>query len=335
MSDKRVDTVRLQEMSRAYTRSATLFAAIELDLFSHIADGNDTLPSLATVLGISHLNAERLTTMCVSCSLLERSGDKLRNTPDVARFLVKGEPGYAGPWMRFTKPDWNDWGNLSAHLSDQTPPAQTGMYESFTIDDARRYHEATYSIGMGAGRRFARQVDLGGRRRLLDLGGGSGAYSIAATRANPRLSAIVFDLPPVTVVTAEYISEHDLSNRISTRAGDFTRDPFPEDVDTVIMASNLPQYGPDLIRLVIKKAFDVLLPGGEMHLVGEMLDDDRTGPLDAAIWGLSEALANSTGLAHSRADCVGYFRATGFADVRVIEFIPGVLARVTGIKPKA
>ncbi|MDC0238367.1 hypothetical protein OAL49_07865, partial [Gammaproteobacteria bacterium] len=66
--------------------------------------------------------------------------------------------------------------------------------------------------------------------------------------------------------------------------------------------------------------------------VGEMLDDDRMGPADAAIWGLAEALANSTGHAHTRAECIGYFENAGFVKVQEHEFIPGVLARVSGIK---
>ena len=99
------------------------------------------------------------------------------------------------------------------------------------------------------------------------------------------------------------------------------------------MASNLPQYNREIIQAVITKAYDALLPGGEMHLIGEMLDDDREGPLDAAIWGLMESLSNSTGMTHTRADCIGYFNQAGFTGTRVDEFIPGILARVSGVKP--
>jgi len=99
------------------------------------------------------------------------------------------------------------------------------------------------------------------------------------------------------------------------------------------MASNLPQYNRQIIGQVIQKTFDALLPGGEMHLIGEMLDDDRTGPLDAAIWGLYEVMSNSTGIAHSKADCVSYFEQAGFRFVSVSEFIPGILVRVSGTKP--
>jgi hypothetical protein len=97
----------------------------------------------------------------------------------------------------------------------------------------------------------------------------------------------------------------------------------------------LPTYGREIIQSVVTKAFNALEAGAEMHLVGEMLDDDRMGPNDAALWGLSEALSNSTGMAHTRADCVAYFVAAGFVDVQVHEFIPGILTRVCGTKSSA
>ena len=98
------------------------------------------------------------------------------------------------------------------------------------------------------------------------------------------------------------------------------------------MASNLPQYNREIIGNVIRKAHDALLPGGEMHLIGEMLDDDRTGPMDAALWGLYEVLSNSTGMTHTRADCVAYFEAAGFSSIEVTDFIPGILVRVSGTR---
>jgi len=99
-----------------------------------------------------------------------------------------------------------------------------------------------------------------------------------------------------------------------------------------VMASNLPQYEPDLIRLVVGKAFAALVPGGEMHLIGETLHDDRRGPLSAALWGLNEAIQHSTGLAHTESEVKGYLSGAGFADVAVHPFVPGVLSRIAGRK---
>ncbi|MEZ5727412.1 MAG: methyltransferase [Burkholderiaceae bacterium] len=152
-------------------------------------------------------------------------------------------------------------------------------------------------------------------------------------RAYPQLTATVLDLPPVVEVAREFIAENGVADKVEARAGDFTRDAFPTDADVVIMASNLPMYGREMIAHVIAKAFDALLPGGEMHLIGETLDDDRRGPIGPAYWGLGQAIDETQGLAHSEADCVGYFEAAGFTDVAVHAFIPGSLSRIRGIKP--
>jgi hypothetical protein len=101
----------------------------------------------------------------------------------------------------------------------------------------------------------------------------------------------------------------------------------------MIMASNLPQYSREIIQAVIARAFAALAPGGEMHLIGEMLDAARSGPRDPALWGLAEALWGSTGVAHSVDECGDYFARAGFQDVAAHEFVPGVLTRLTGTRP--
>lgn len=328
-----VDTVRLQDLVKGFWESATLMAAVELGLFTAIDSGADSIDKVAAALDIEPVNAERLMTACAALGLLERSGDSFRNPPDVDRFLVEGRPSYAGPWMLFSKPRWADWGKLSEHLRRKGKGKRLGMYVEFTIDDARRYHEATYSIGMGAARRFHRQVDLSGRRRIMDLGGGSGCYCIVAATRYPELSAVVLDLAPVVAVTRQFIADHGVGDRVTAEACDFTSDPLPDDCDVALMASNLPQYDEAIIQGVVRRVYDALLPGGEFHLIGEMLDDDRAGPVGPALWGLSEAISCSTCKAHARADCVAYLRNAGFEKVEVHDFIPRTLARVVGTKP--
>ena len=335
MSEKtpaRVDSVRLQNLTRAFMGSASIFAALDLELFTAVSAGDNTTGKFARRANISEVNADRLMTMCASQGLLYWVDDHYENADDTQRFLVKGERSYAGAWLTFTRPSWSDWGKLTEKLQNSEPAKVIGGYEGMTVEYARTYHEATASIGFGAGRRFVKQVDLSKRKKMMDLGGGSGAYSIVAAQAHPKLKAVVFDLPPVAVITGEYIAKYDVADQVSAQGGDFTKDDFPEGCDVAIMASNLPQYNREIINQVIQKAYDALLPGGEMHLIGEMLDDDRQGPTDAAIWGLFEVMSNSTGIAHTRADCVSYFERAGFTDVQVNDFIPGTLARTSGRK---
>ncbi len=331
---KRPDTVRLQRISKAFWESAALMSAVELGAFSAIANGDNTLPAAAAAMQIEPLNAERLLTALVAMDLLTRDGDTFLNADDVDRFLVAGKPTYAGPWMLFGKPRWQEWGKLTDHLRLREEDQRLlGMYDNtFTVERAREYHAATYSIGMGAARRFHRQVDLSGRRKVMDLGGGSGCYCIVAALKHPGLKAEILDLPPVVVVTREYIEENAVTDAVIATECDFTRDPLPEDADVAIMASNLPQYSRAIVTDVVQRVHDALLPGGEFHLIGEMIDADGRGPLAPALWGLSEAVSRSTGLAHSITDCTGYLAAAGFDNISVEEFIPATLTRVTGFK---
>lgn len=333
-TDKRPDTVRLQGIAKAFWESAALMSAVELGAFTAIAGGADTIDKAAHAMGIEPVNAERLLTALTAMDLVRRSGETFANADDVQRFLVEGSPSYAGPWMLFGKPRWEQWGKLTEHLQVKASDQRIlGMYDdTFTVERARSYHEATYSIGMGAARRFHRQVDLSGRKKIMDLGGGSGCYCIVAAQTHPDIKAEVLDLPPVVEVTREYIAENEVSDAVEANPCDFTKDPLPEDADVAIMASNLPQYSREIVTGIVQRVHDALLPGGEFHLIGEMLDADGCGPLPPALWGLAEAVSHSTGLAHSTADCVGYLEQAGFVDIEAIEFIPQTLTRVCGYK---
>ncbi|MHA1114424.1 MAG: methyltransferase [Alphaproteobacteria bacterium] len=337
MAKEKPDTVRLQGLAHAYWDTAVLNAAIELGLFTRVSEGADTVDKIAAALDIEPLNAHRLTTACATLDLLRHQpGGRFANAPDIDRFLVEGKPGYAAPWLDFTRKvfdDWPKWNRLADYLRRKGPPQKLAMYQDFGVEDARAYHEATYSIGLGAGRRFVHQVDLSKRRKILDLGGGSGCYCIAACTEHPHLRATVLDLPPVTEVAREFIAKHDLSARIDTLAGDFNETPFPTDADVTIMASNIPHFDRETMFALARKAFDALLPGGEMHIIGEILDDDGKGPVSSAMWALEEALYGGGGTPHSRAETREYLSAAGFVDVTDADFIPETLARVSGTKP--
>ena len=182
--EPRPDTVRLQKISKAFWESAALMSAVELGAFTAIAQGHNTIVAAAKAMDIEPINAERLLVALTAMELILRDGDTFSNSTDVERFLVEGEPSYAGPWMLFGKPRWQGWGELTERLKvREDEQRRLGMYdETFTVDRAREYHKATYSIGMGAARRFHKQVDLSARSKIIDLGGGSGCYCIVGAK---------------------------------------------------------------------------------------------------------------------------------------------------------
>ena len=335
MPEQRPTTVQLQQLSWAFTQSAVLFAAIEAGFFTAVSEAGASLQMIADAIGLSEANTKRMIVALLALDLIRRDGEGFENAPDVERFLVKGKRGYAGPWIKWFHHQWSGWGDLGERLKPEAPEAALGFYdEGFTVEHARRYHEATASVGMGAARKFLREVDLGGRRKILDLGGGSGAYSIEAAKMYPELTAVVLDLAEVVVVAREHIAEHGIADRVTAEKCDFTSDPFPAGADVVLMNSNLPQYSGEIIERVVAKAFVALEPGGEMHICGEMINEDWVGPLIPAMCAVHRVLFNSTALPHTPSDCIGYFEKAGFEDVRVREFIPNILQHITGRKPK-
>ena len=150
MTEQKVDTVRLQNLSRAFIHSASFFSAIDLGLFTAVAEGHDTVEAFAEHAGITALNAERLMTMCGSLGLIEWRGDRFVNAPDVARFLVEGSSSYAGAWMLFIRASWSRWGSLTEKLrATGTPDVVSATSRDMTVDAARAYHRATSSVGFG------------------------------------------------------------------------------------------------------------------------------------------------------------------------------------------
>lgn len=223
----KADTVRLQNFAYGHKTASVLLAAIELDLFSKVSEGAGTIEAIAGALDISVLNSHRLVAACAGMGLLTKDGSNYSNAPDVEKFLVKGKRNYSGPWLLAQKGDFERWKNLGDFLRLKKRPSVLGGYENYTYESAKALHDATYSVGLGAGMRFARQVDMSNRSLILDIGGGSGAYCLAAVQTYPHLKAIVFDLEPVCRVADEFIAQWGLSDKISTHPGDFTKTLFP------------------------------------------------------------------------------------------------------------
>jgi hypothetical protein len=329
---KKLGTIRLQNLSYGHKQAASLKAAIEIDLFTAVSQGASTLAEIQSEVGLSALNTERIVVACNALGLLGKEDGRYRNAPDVERFLVKEKVTYIGPWLLFNGWDFERWKDLAELMKSDSPPKVLGMYESLTDDMAKVYHEATYAVGLGAGMLFARDVDMSTRTSILDLGGGSGAYCIAAVQRYPHLKATILDFQPVCRIAEGFIAQWEMQDRISTLPGDFTSDPLPPGADVMIMASNLPQYNDAVLSKIFGKAYDSLVPGGEFHLVGETLEDDKSGPLGPALWGLHEALNGSEGRGHSEEEVTGYLSGAGFADIKVHPFVPGSLTRITGRK---
>ncbi len=148
---------------------------------------------------------------------------------------------------------------------------------------------------------LAAKVPLDSTRCLLDVGGGTGIYSIAWLQRHPALRAIVWDRPEVLKVALEMAEAHGVADRLECRPGDMFRDPVPEGADVVLLSNILHDWDVPECRLLINRCARGLEPGGRLLIHDVFLDDDLGGPLPIALY--SAALFRLTeGRAYSAAE---------------------------------
>jgi hypothetical protein len=221
--------IPLMALSTGFWAFKTLAAAHELDLFSRLAGGAGiTAARLAETLDLHPRPAEMLLTGCTALGLLEKADGRYRNTPLSETYLVRGKPYYFGGFVQMAdKRLYAGWGRLTEALRTNRPttwdPAiQPSMFDGEDPMMLALFWEAMHSLSTMTARKLGEAVDFGHFRRLLDIGGGSGAYDIELCKQYESLRATVFDLPHVAAIAAGKIAEAGLTDRIETAAAAFS-----------------------------------------------------------------------------------------------------------------
>jgi SAM-dependent methyltransferase len=181
-----------------------------------------------------------------------------------------------------------------------------------------------FDLAMVLAPKLVGQIDLSGRRRLLDLGGGPGTWAIHFCRENPGLEAAVYDLPTTRPFAEETIARFGLKDRISFVAGDFLQEELPGRYDVAWLSHILHGEGPQGARTILDKAATVLEPGGLLLIHEFILDDDLGGPLFPALFSLNMLLGTPAGRAYSGRELFEMLQEAGFRDARrLVLDLPG------------
>lgn len=284
-ADPEPDERRIYDAYIAGRQSAALAAAVRLGLFALLDREPLTPEALAARLELRPRPVRILTRVLVAMGLLERHGDALAPSPDARTFLVPGRPCWLGGLIDLEVEHFLSPALLLEALRHDRASVYGGedpwQRHAEDPERARAFTRAMHSISTGPGESLARHVDFGGVRRLLDVGGGSGALAIALARAWPALRVTVWDLEGVCVLAREYVAEAGLSERIEMRVGDMFAEPFPPGHDAVLLSQILHDWSPETGRRLLEAAF-AALPAGGLVLVHEKLLGEQ-GPLANAL----------------------------------------------------
>ncbi|MBC8241944.1 MAG: hypothetical protein ISR50_01280 [Alphaproteobacteria bacterium] len=332
-------TERMTDIALSFKKTGTLLAAIEMELFSHIAGGAGTAAELGAAMGIEAEKADRLLTACKAMDLLREVDGRHVNMSDVERYLVKGGRTYFGDYLTYiTRRDYANWD----HLADDLTAVSDGdgrderSYLNYLQDpeEARRFTVAGYEASIGLGHKLAKEYDFSRFDHWLDIAGGSGCYAIAACERNPSLRVTIMDQPNVILIAQEFIAKHGLQARIDTMPGNFLETPFPGGHDLASYITPLQGYMPDEIIAVLRRSLDALKPGGEMLIVDYMLEDDKTGPLDPAFVNLAGVRRGRyLGRVNTGAEWCDFLGQAGYVNAVSRWFTPHQLGLITAQKP--
>lgn len=314
-----LDDQRVYDAYVAGRAGAALAVGVRVGLFDRLDAAPLTEDELAQALGFQARGLRSLMTALGALGLVERRADRWRLAPDAAAYLVRDRPGSL-------------WGLIDMEVDHFLSPAalleslRTGKPSVYGDQDpwdahegspetARAFTAAMHSVSERPAAGLAEVLELQPGARLLDVGGGSGALSIAIAKAHPDVSCTVLDLPVVCELAREYAAAAGVTERVDAAPGDMFNQPLPAGYDAVLLSQILHDWSPEQGAQLLSRAFEALPSGGRVLIHEKLVDDDGRAPLANALVNL-DMLVWTEGQQYSEAQLRELLTAAGFEDVQ-------------------
>lgn len=282
------DVRQISALTYGFIASKALFAALDLDLFTKIAKGTVTVSALAEAAGTAPNRLRTLLTALKTIGLVSEAEGKFTNAPATATYLVSGAAGDFRDYIRVVNGGFLYEGlrHLDKAMRGERIFPDKGFYEGTVYSEGgvggAAFSSAQHAGSLGPARLMARRVDLSGVTKFLDVGGGSGAYTLAFLKQNPGLQATILDFSETTETARRYVTDAGMSGRVSHVQGNAITTDWPGGQDAVLMSYVWSAVGGNDITTLARRAFEALRPGGLVLVHDFMVDDRHEGPAFAA-----------------------------------------------------
>lgn len=288
-----------------------LYAASKLKIFSLLADEELTAAQLAERTGAVPRLLEVLLGACVGTGLLRLKQDRYANTHTSSVYLVEGRPQYLGDLIELQSAEAPAWiGLYDLVRTGEKPPSKDRSEVS-----PRQFTLAMHNLAMlGEAAALANAVDLSGCRTMVDVGAGSGVYSIHLCRRNVNLRSTLLDAAEVLQVAGQFVEQNELGDRIETRAADITEDSYGENLDAVLLSDVLYQDSATCLT-ILRSAHRALVEGGTLLIRGYFSDPQGAHPLFGALFTLGRQLDDPSRESITVSLVHDWLRQTGFRGV--------------------
>ncbi len=313
-------------ISGAYWKSLALHAGVRLEVFTLIGDARLAGAEIARRVGGDERGVTTLLDALAALGLLEKAGTGYANSPAARAYLVEGSPTYVGFMVRHHANLVPSWHRLhEAAIAGGPVRSRASSGDATELED---FLMGMHGNSLGVAARAAREIDLRGRRRLLDLGGGPGTWAVQFALANPGLHATIFDLPTSRPFAERIIGDARLAGRVTFQGGDFTEDELPCCFDVAWLSHILHGEGPETCRTIVAKAVRALEPGGLILVHEFILEDSRTSPVFPALFSLNMLAGTPEGRSYSVSELSAMLAGAGAREVLLLPFTGPTESRV-------
>ncbi len=313
------DAASLLQLAGGYWQIFTLHAGVKLDLFTVIGDSAMTSDQIARRIDGDERGVTILLNALTAMGLLAKKDLAYSCVPAARRFLTRNAEDYIGHMVLHHHHLTDTWSRMDEAvisgepLKSRSAVSQEQRRESFLM--------GMYNLASQQAPDIVAQIDLGDRRRLLDLGGGPGTYAIHFCKQNPALEAVVYDLPTTRPFAERTIRSHELSDRIAFAAGDYVTDAIPGQYDVVWISHILHAEDFETCDRIVAKAAGALAPGGLIMVHDFILTDTMDAPLFPALFALNMLQATEAGQSYSEGQIRQMLEKAGVSKVRRLDYV--------------
>ena len=302
----------------AYQRTAALKAAIELDLFTAIGEGKDSVFALARRVNASERGVRILCDSLATIGFLRKTEEGYRLTADSAAFLDRKSQAYMGSAARFLASSYVRGGfeNLAAIVRAGHPLRD----EQFAEREHPAWTEFAGSMAPLAyvvARETAKLIDAESKMKVLDVAAGHGMFGIAVAQRNPQASIVAVDWASVAAIAEENARRAGLGGRYRVLAGDAREIEFGAGFDAVLIPNVLHIWDRATNERFLKKVHRALAPGGRAIVVELAPNDDRISPTAPALFALNMLANTMEGDAYTVSEHRGMLAKAGFGECEV------------------
>ena len=329
---------QIMQLGLGFWGSKTLLSAIELGVFSTLAEGPAGEEDLRQRLGLHARSSRDFLDALVALGMLERGSDGYRNTPASDLFLDRAKPSYVGGLLEMANARlYGFWGSLTEALrtGELQNEAKGGGEDMFATlykdpDRLRGFVAAMTGISAGAALAIAQKFPWERHQTLCDVGSAQGAVPVHVALQHPHLTGIGFDLAPVGPIFEDFVASFGLQDRVRFAAGDFFADPLP-DADVLVMGHILHDWGMDDKLKLLRNAHDALPDGGALIVYDAIIDDERRENAFGLLMSLNMLIETHEGFDYTAADCRGWMADVGFRE-SYVEPLLGPDSMVVAVK---